>query len=199
MFLFLSVGLPVLAAAVILVPVYMTLNRCVFQDFRKSLLYCLFSLYLAAVYTLVGMPDITYIRFEINLNLIPFLGFFDGLRSSLLNVVLFVPLGLALPVLWEKYRKGKATAIFGFGMSLTIELLQMFTFRATDINDLMTNTFGTLLGWLLGRWLVKKFPAVNRLGNQGTGDVRVVFSIAFGTMFFVQPFLFSFLWDVIMH
>jgi len=197
--LMLSLFLTLTAASVILIPVYSIMNRGLFRDLRKSILYFLLSLYLAAVYDLVGMPNITYIRFEINLNMLPFLGFFDGLKSSLLNILLFVPLGIGLPVLWQKYSTLKNTLSFGFCLSLVIELLQMLTYRATDVNDLMTNTLGTFLGWLVADAAMKKLLFLRKLSCCEDREVYIVFGIVFLVMFFVQPFVFSILWDIVMH
>ena len=127
----------ILASAAVLIPIYILLNRYAFRNAGKSVIYCVFSFYLVAVYVLVGMPNITYLRFDISGNLIPVLGILGDLKNSVLNVALFVPLGLLLPLIWGKYRSGRETLLFGFGMSAAIELLQVFTYRATDVNDLI--------------------------------------------------------------
>lgn len=73
-------------------------------------------------------------------------------RQMVLNVALFVPLGLICREFmgWGPLR----SLVTGFGVSLFIELTQ-FTgnwglapcpYRIADINDLMTNTAGTLVG-----------------------------------------------------
>ena len=41
-------------------------------------------------------------------------------------------------------------------MSLTIEVLQLFVFRATDINDLIMNTLGALVGYLAAKVIIRK-------------------------------------------
>lgn len=179
----------ILPAACLLIPVYMLLQRTRFRDFRKSVLYYTFSLYLCAVYALVGLPNVTYFRFELSGNWIPFVGMMNGLRDYMLNVLLFVPLGVFLPLLWEAFRAVKNTVLFGFGMSLTIELLQIFTYRATDVNDLITNTVGTLLGYTLAKILLRFLPV-------GTGEKRdlvVVFGIPVCAMFFLQPIVWAML------
>lgn len=193
LFFLVSTGLEVAAAALVLVPVFLVLHRSRIHDLHKTALYCLFSLYLSAVYILVGMPNITYIRPEVNLNLIPFRDFLAGLRSNLQNVALFVPLGLLTPLLWKKYRSVGKTILLGFGISLAIELLQMLTFRATDVNDLITNTLGTLLGYGCFRIFGKHFPA--RAGEQLR--LSAVITLTAGTMFLVQPFLSRLLWELL--
>ena len=154
-------------------------------------MYCLFCLYLAAVFSLVGLPNILYVRPEINLNLIPILGIVDDVSNSLLNVLLFIPLGLYLPVIWMRYRNAKSTVVFGIGLSLMIELLQMLTFRATDVNDLITNTAGTAIGFLLAQPIICKLPAVERRNR----EVYALLGAAFGVMFFLHPFLSPVIWD----
>ena len=75
-----------------------------------------------------------------------------------MNIVLFMPLGFFCPLISKRYRRVKNTVFTGFGLSLTIELAQLFTmYRATDIDDLITNTAGTLLGYAC-------FRLIHRLG-----------------------------------
>lgn len=185
----------VVPAAVVLIPLFVVLyfTSCC-RDFRRSVWYCLFCLYLTAVFSLVGTPNVTYFRVEVNLNLIPFAGMVEDLKNCLLNVALFVPLGFFLPVLWGRFRKVITCAAFGAVFSLTIEVLQMLTFRATDVNDLITNTAGTLLGFLLAKPLTKKFVAIGK----GSGDVYLLTALSFGIMFFIHPFLSPLIWDRIL-
>ena len=41
-------------------------------------------------------------------------------------------------------------------MSLTIEVLKLFVFRATDINDLIMNTLGALVGYPAAKVIIRK-------------------------------------------
>lgn len=50
------------------------------------------------------------------------------------------------------------TALFGFGVSLFIEATQLILPRGTDVDDLLLNTFGTLLGYALFALIRKRFP-----------------------------------------
>ena len=185
----------IVPAAVVLVPLFLVLYRTAYhRNLRKSLLYCLFSLYLAAVFSLVGIPNVTYFRPEVNWNLIPFLGIVEDLKNSILNIALFVPLGCLLPVLWERFRKRSFTVMFGFCLSLVIELLQMLTFRATDVNDLITNTLGALVGFLV----VRPFSVRHEPVGKGRWDVYGLCGISFVVMFFLHPFLSPLIWDRIL-
>lgn len=200
MFRFYLAAVDVIPAAVILVPVFLILYATVYRrNLRKSVLYCMFSLYLAAVFSLVGIPNVTYVRFEVNLNLIPILGIAEDFKNSILNILLFVPLGFLLPILWKKFREKRNALLFGLGMSLVIEILQMFTYRATDVNDLITNGLGTFLGFLSAKMLIKRFPAVrDAVNEEKTGQLYTLWAITFGVMFFIHPFLSSAMWDWIL-
>lgn len=177
-------------AAVLLLPVFLVLNRHVFRDGKKTAAYFLFACYLSGIYALVGLPNVTYVRLELKLNWIPFMGMLGDLKNCVLNVLLFVPLGLGLPVLWEKYRTGKQTILFGLGLSLTIELLQIFTFRATDVNDLITNTLGTALGFMLSR-------CVRSRGGEQYRELYLLLAVTFGVMSFAHPFLSDLAWKLL--
>lgn len=68
--------------------------------------------------------------------------------NVLLNIALFIPLGFLLPLLAKPFRKWYAALGASFGVSLLIELAQLFTGRGMcDVDDLFTNTLGAMLGW----------------------------------------------------
>ena len=182
-------------AAIILIPAFWLLNRYCFRNPRRTVCYLFMSLYLAAVDAVVGLPSLLYIRFDQNINLVPFAYMFSDYRNSLLNVLLFVPLGFLLPVLWKRFRSLLWTGFAGFLFSLSIELLQLFTLRATDINDLLTNTAGTILGWLLGRLVLRLVPSIRP--SWKTGEIAIVFGVTFAVMFLAQPFLAEIIWNLI--
>ena len=144
----------VLSAAVVAVPLVW-----LFQRFRgergwtRYVLSGLFVLYLCEMFDVVGIPAAQYIRWEPNISLIPFSDETHWLGvQRVLNAVMFAPFGFLLPVLWRSCRKWSVTTFAGFLLSLTIEILQMFCFRATDVDDLLMNTLGALLGYFLA-WL----------------------------------------------
>lgn len=78
--------------------------------------------------------------------------------SWLLNLVLFAPIGFLLPCGWRGFNRMSRSLAFGFGLSLAIELSQMLNFRITDVDDLVANTLGTLLGLLVYRALHRLRP-----------------------------------------
>lgn len=195
MYRFYLAAVDMLPAALLLAPVYLVLNKAYFHNARKSILYFLFACYLSVLYVLVGLPNVTYIRPEINLNLVPIIGMIEDWKNSILNILLFIPLGVALPVLWNKFRSKKNSVLFGFAVSFVIELLQILTYRATDINDLITNTLGSYLGFLCAKCLLKKHQIA---GENRTREAGIVTLSVLLVMFFVYPFVSSALWDLIL-
>ena len=182
-------------AALILLPVFWLLNRTVFHNFRKCILYYVFACYLSVVYVLVGLPNVAYIRAEPNLNLIPFVGMLEDWKNGILNILLFVPLGVMLPLLWNSFRNTKKAILFGFTMSLAIELLQILTFRATDVNDLITNTLGAYIGYLASTAIQKKHSPST---ENNTFELVIVIAAVLLSMFFAYPFVSAALWDLIL-
>lgn len=73
-----------------------------------------------------------------------------------INIALFVPLGVTLPFVYKKATLLKA-ALAGFILSFQIEFYQLFIARDSDIDDVLCNTFGAVLGYLL-YLLMKKLP-----------------------------------------
>lgn len=179
-------------AAIVLVPLFLLLDKYRFHNKNRTIGYILFAVYLSGMFAVVGLPDIRYIRFDPHFNFVPFAYMFSDFTNSFLNVLLFMPLGFFLPAFWRDYRKLWKTTLFGFTASVVIEILQIFTFRATDINDLITNTTGTLLGWCAARLMLRLFPAI-KPGDESR-DVFLVCGSAFSVMFFVQPFLANWIW-----
>lgn len=74
------------------------------------------------------------------------------------NILLFVPLGLFLPLFWSYFNRAKRTILFGFGMSLSIELIQLVAGGVTSVDDLILNTVGAALGFALAKLLLRACP-----------------------------------------
>jgi len=89
-----------------------------------------------------------------------------------LNVELFVPLGLLLPLIARVSSAGRAVAI-GFLLSLGIELVQFVaditvsTGRVADVDDLLGNTIGAFAGYVIFRVAVR-VPVLARIAAAAT-------------------------------
>lgn len=74
------------------------------------------------------------------------------LRQSLLNMILFVPMGYFLPILTSWAKNWWKALLFGLGVSLGIELIQYLTLLGMfDVDDLLNNTIGVGIGWICWR------------------------------------------------
>ena len=94
--------------------------------------------------------------FSFRINWIPFVNLFDypETRDILINVIgntaMFIPLG----IVWPGVNKGLDThwkvISAGIGVSLCIEILQLpFYDRVSDVDDLLLNSLGFIIGYLL--------------------------------------------------
>lgn len=160
------------------------------QAFWKLVL----ALYLAAVYNVAGAPELPYLYPRLNINLIPFWDITNGVSAYLinsgLNILLFIPLGFILPLLWKEFRSRKAMGITGFLVSLGIELAQLLNYRISDVDDLIMNTLGALLGYALLTLLSRRKKT---LLIQEAADGRKMFlsilGIVAAVMFALRPYI----------
>lgn len=119
--------------------------------------------------TILPDPNIQVDDGDINLS--PFLVFkqtyhtvfVDGYWSYFLvnflgNIFIFMPIGFFIPLLWNNKHYILISIFSGFSISFLIEILQLFLPRRTDIDDLILNTFGTILGVICFYILNKRFP-----------------------------------------
>lgn len=67
------------------------------------------------------------------------------LPDAVLNVLVFIPVGLSLCLSFKKRRW--VVPLIGFGLSFAIELLQLLFLKGcTDVDDVIHNTLGCLVG-----------------------------------------------------
>ncbi|MFD4707735.1 VanZ family protein [Gottfriedia sp. NPDC058432] len=91
----------------------------------------------------IPLKTIIYYLFlaDINLNI--------RITNIVGNIIGFVPFGFNLPILLKRFKNFKVILITTFSLSLTYELIQLlFDFGSFDIDDLILNTLGGLLGYV---------------------------------------------------
>ena len=101
------------------------------------------------------------IMFPPRMNLVPMVNLlnYEIFREMLINVIgntaMFIPLGIVWPSVFKKLDTHKKVIAAGVGYSLCIEILQLpFYDRVTDIDDLILNSLGYLVGY--GLYLLVK-------------------------------------------
>ena len=66
------------------------------------------------------------------------------------NIICFLPFGFFVPVQFKKMRHGISTAIATFVFSLLVESFQLvFKIGSFDVDDIMLNTLGGILGYIM--------------------------------------------------
>ena len=147
------IGAGVTLPGVLLFLYYTDRNR-----FKKKWFWAvLFVVYMNAMVCVVGIPSAQFVRWNPEINWIPFRDFSSAnIVGMCLNILMFIPFGAFLPIYFGRFWKMSTTVLAGAFMSFTIEVLQLFTFRLTDIDDLIMNTLGTLLGYGIGAIIVHK-------------------------------------------
>lgn len=90
-----------------------------------------------------------------NVNLIPFSEPLTLTSENILNVVIFVPLGVYAGILFERWVFGKKLLFF-FLVSLLVEGLQyILRVGAFDVTDIITNTLGGIMGLMIFKAMAK--------------------------------------------
>lgn len=87
-----------------------------------------------------------------------------------MNVIFFIPLGFSLPFVLKKSQM-KRIVIFGLLISLFVEVVQPFIGRDGTISDVICNTLGAALGYLLYLLMKKLFPNFTEKGRLSANDV----------------------------
>lgn len=80
-------------------------------------------------------------------------------------------------------------------MTSFIEAAQIFTGRTTDVDDIITNIAGTLIGYLIAHWFTNNFTR-RIVKNSKTSDFYIICASVVVVMFFFQPFISSLVWEM---
>lgn len=155
-----SALIEIVAAAVFIIPIWCIYNKLCFHSWKRTIIYMVLGFYFTAVLALVGFPNIASLKIDFAVNIIPFLDMVSDFTNACLNILLFVPFGFFLPILWDKFRNIKNIALVGFIATSLIEISQIFTFRTSDINDIITNTVGTIIGYFIVHRITDNFTKV---------------------------------------
>lgn len=159
----------------------------------------IFYYYLIGILTMTGIGKLQ--AFEPRIVMIPFLDMISGPIDTILNVILFVPFGFMLPWLWKKYSRISSVVLTGFLFSLSIEIVQTFGRGTTDINDLITNTIGTCLGYgiykLLSKLISQKFrDFLYAVETNDYAEMGFFWIYSFIIMVTIQPFIIHTLFQI---
>lgn len=115
------------------------------------------------------------LKYGIGVNLVPFRTIKrylkyasnpDLIRVNIVgNIVMFIPWGFGLPLLWKRFRPMVKVGLWAFLLPLFIEFCQLFIGRTVDVDDIILNFMGGVLGGILYALIRKCFPKVERLAR----------------------------------
>ena len=103
-----------------------------------------------------GLPAVPFFHIG-KVSVTPMAKMFNDSFTFLANIIMFMPFGFCPALLWRRSRWYKALGI-GLLISENIECWQLFIGRTFDVDDLILNLIGVMLGWLL--WLVLRKPTL---------------------------------------
>ncbi len=130
----------------------------------------LFSLYCVSIFSQTIIPNFTITDGRIILhtataysrsNFTPLntiLLFYNQLNGPLANIafynlagniVLFIPFGFFIPLLWPKFRGWVNMHVVAFLIPLFIECTQYFIGRSIDVDDVLLNAIAIVIGFVL--------------------------------------------------
>jgi len=83
--------------------------------------------------------------------------FYEFIYLFVGNIIWFVPFGFLTPWINKRFAAFPKVLLFGFLMSLSIEFFQfMFGTGISEVDDLILNTLGVYIGFLLRKAIVKR-------------------------------------------
>jgi len=147
------------------------------EDKQKFIVKTLIYIYISFVLFFTLMPFLIPIPggnnlFLQSMNLVPFRDVIKGIngavREAILNIIMLIPLGFLLPIV--RKRNVITITLFSLLFSLSIELIQLLyiwsagpTSRIFDVTDLINNTIGGIIGYLI--YLIFR-PLINKVLKQ---------------------------------
>ncbi|MDO4541648.1 MAG: VanZ family protein [Bacillota bacterium] len=187
------------AALPVIIPLGLVWLKISGYNRSRGILVLVFLTFLTGVFAATGIPSLYSLGLEQDFSLIPLAGVVYSIEQFFLNILLFLPLGILLPLIWGRFKDWKVTVLYGLFLSTFIELTQMFNFRSSDIDDIIANTLGAALGFLAVKFLAAKTSlSLARDDNAGVAfplEAYVLTLLSFLVMFFVQPFIANLIWS----
>ncbi|MEK4118615.1 VanZ family protein [Paenibacillus sp. FSL W8-0919] len=166
--------IPPLAVLIPLALLYIIFRVITYKNKRVTLLEILFSGYSLGVIYFVFLPiELTFgvhrnqAPWYSSINFIPILTI--DMTSFILNIILFIPLGAFLWLAPRTVYSLKQAIRTGLSVSFGIELMQLIiklllgSSRSIDINDLIANTIGCVVGYFLIKQAIKFKPFASLL------------------------------------
>ncbi len=176
-----------IVAMLICLPGYLLIRRPWHFSRRREIVLAVFVLFMTGLLFLTlqgtyGMPKdmLAFAKWRIQnwqaygINGIPFrtirsilkYGDLDMILINLVaNVLLFVPWGFGLPLLWKRFQSVWAVMAASLLLTVFIETSQLFIGRSVDVDDIILNFLGGCGGGLFYLLNKKLFPGIKELAK----------------------------------
>lgn len=126
------------------------------KKIRKSKCICEY-LYFVCIWTILEITGIIGMQFQLQwfADSLGTFGFYipgsmGELMMQFFNICLFIPVGILTPYVFPKKFSSPVKVILGLMVfSICIEVLQMFSGRFFEINDILANTIGAGIGYII--------------------------------------------------
>ena len=81
------------------------------------------------------------------------------------NIIMFMPWGFGLVLLWKRNQKVWVVMAYSLAFTMFIEVSQLFVERSVDVDDLILNFAGSCLGAVLYFALRKIYPRISEFAR----------------------------------
>lgn len=169
----------------ILLPFYLLFRKPWKKEPKRECALCIFVLFTLSLLTLALEGNyrspasmirsaIERLSTKTGINIIPFhtiRGFFRHFNFNIFmvnivgNIVMFIPWGFGLSLLWKKRQSLFSAILFSALLPLFIETTQLFIGRSVDIDDLILNFTGGLIGSACYFLLHKRISSIDKLAH----------------------------------
>ncbi|WP_255263786.1 VanZ family protein [Peptoniphilus sp. oral taxon 386] len=104
-----------------------------------------------------GSWGVNIIPFRTMKSYIKYSGVFHVFLNIAGNILIFIPFGTMLPMLYDDMRKFYRVAVLSATFSFLVEIVQFFVGRSVDIDDFILNTIGGMIGYFVFKMIQNKY------------------------------------------
>lgn len=174
---------------------YLLIKHKRFQ-FHKELIYLIAIIYILCLFYVVTFQDSNY---GVS-NYIPFkeifrysIGSHKFIKNIMGNILLFIPYGFLSSYILNN-KKISVTFVLSLIVSLTIEIVQYYIGRVFDIDDIILNVLGGIIGGLLFVGMDAIRSKVRILKNDTVIDILVILLLVIIIMYSFNINIFGMIW-----
>jgi len=146
----------IMAISILYLPILFFLKKRGVAIIRQLSCLALFCSSFLIVFATILFTPITFTPEIYILNITPF----DWLNNANMfvaevipNIMMFIPLGIFVPIVFAKTRKFYKTAVIALLVTFSVEAFQYFIGRSSDIDDIIANLAGGIIGYGIFKFL----------------------------------------------